>query len=113
MPLEPCGCQRGAAIIRQGTADGTTIAPAPLGFGIVLGLHWACNATDAAPVLFACFLGVAIGCIDGRGGLREILKMAAGVRRLGQGPVDGFAHGVVAIADDHPKGHPHGWFALL
>jgi hypothetical protein len=113
MQLEPCGCQRGAAIISEGTADGTTIAPDHLGFGVVLGLHLAFNGTDAAYVLFECFFGVAIGFIDGLSGLTEIMKMTELVRHLGQGALDGFANGVLAIADDRYNGHPQGVFDLL
>lgn len=113
MKLEPCGCQRGATIVRERTADGTTIAPDHRAFGRVARLHLAFNGTDAAHVLFACFFGVAIGFIDGLSSLTEIMKMTELVRRLGQGALDGFANGVLAIADDRHNGHPQGVFDLL
>jgi hypothetical protein len=113
MQLEPCGCQRWAAIVRQGTAHGTTIAPDQLGFRIVSGRHLAFNGTDAAYMLFEFFFGVAIGFIDRLSGLTERMKMTELVRRLGQGTLDGCAKGGVAIADDRHHGDSQGRFDLV
>src|SRR5215831_16704051 len=70
--FEPRSLQGWAAIVCKRTATGRTVAPHDLGFRVAPSCEtpfdWACPAHT----LFQFFLGMAVGCINGLGGLVEI-----------------------------------------
>lgn len=64
MELETGSRQRRAAIIGEGTPDGTTVAPEDLSLGIGASLHSPFQGAHATDMFFENFLGMAVGLID-------------------------------------------------
>jgi hypothetical protein len=105
MEDEPGGGQRWPAIIREGTADGATIAAHDLSFGVRAPFQFAFNRPDATHPLFQGFLGMAIGFIDGLGGFTQIMEMTQLVRHVRQGLGHGSTDGGLAVRDDPDYRH--------
>jgi hypothetical protein len=63
------------AIVGEGTAHGTAIAAHDLGFRVCPLGQLSCNRAHPTAALFQLLLGVAVGCIDGRGRFAQIMAM--------------------------------------
>jgi len=105
MEREPGGGQGWPAILREGTAYGTTIATHDLRFGVCAPFQFAFNRPDATHPLFQRFLGMAVGFIDRLGGFTQIMEMTQLVRHGRQDLGHGSPDGGLAISDDPDYGY--------
>jgi len=110
--FESRGFQGWASIIREGTPHGRTGAPHDFGFGITPSFEAPFHGAHPTDPLFACFLGMAIGVINGLRRLAEIMAVTQLVWHIGAHLRDGPADGPLAVrhhADErHLHGLPHG-----
>ena len=102
MEFEPRGVQGRAAIVREGTAHGRTVAPHDFGLRVTPSCEAPFNGAYPADTLFQFFLGMAVGLIDGLGCLAEVMEVTELVRHLGEHVGDSAADGQLAIRD-HPQ----------
>jgi hypothetical protein len=73
--FQPRGVQGGAAIIREGTAHGRTVAPHNVGFRIMPSFETPCDGAYPADTLLACFLRMAVRLVEGLRGFMEIMEV--------------------------------------
>ena len=105
MEFEPRGFQGWAAIIREGTPHGRTVAPPNFGCRVTPSVKAPFDGADPTHTLFQCFLGMAVGCIDGLGCLAEVMKVTELVWHIGEHLRDGTADGQLAIRNDADNRH--------
>lgn len=105
MEFEPRGVQGGAAIVREGTAHGRTVAQHDFGLRVTPSCEAPCDGAYPTNTLFQFFLGMAVCFIDGLGCLAEIMKVTELVWHIGEHLRDGTADGQLAIRNDANKRH--------
>jgi hypothetical protein len=91
--FEPRGFQGWAAIIREGTPHGRTVAPPHFSFRIMPSFEAPFNGAYPTDTLFEFFLGMAVGVINRLRCLAEIMEVTQLVWHIGEhrrdGPADG------------------------
>jgi hypothetical protein len=102
MPPEPCGHQRWAALVRQGPAHGSAIAPDDLRLRGRASVALSLDGTHSADPLLQCLLRAAVRCVHRLGGGVEVMEVTPVMRHLGPGEGDSPADGVLAVGE-----HPH------
>ena len=107
MEFEPRGLQGWASIIRKGTPHGRTVAPHDFGFRITPSFEAPFNGAYPTDTLFACFLGMTVGVINGLCRLVEIMEVTELVWHIGEHFRDGTTDGQLAVRHDADKRHRH------
>jgi hypothetical protein len=80
--LETGSRQGRAAIIGEGTPDGTAVSSYALSLGVGASLHAAFQGAHTTDVFFEDLLGMTVGLIDGLGGFVQGVKVTQLVRHL-------------------------------
>jgi hypothetical protein len=76
MQLEPGGIQGRAAIVGEGTAHGTAVAPNDLRFGVRSAFEVPFDGAYPADALLQFLLGMAVGLLDRLGRFAQIMQVA-------------------------------------
>jgi hypothetical protein len=90
---EPRGFQGWAAIIREGTPHGRTVAPHHCSFRIMPSFEAPFNGAYPADTLCAFLLGMAVGVLNRLRCLAEIMEVTQLVWHIGEHLCDGTADG--------------------
>src|SRR5262245_5828115 len=98
------GGPRWPALIREGTTSGATIAAPALSCGVRAPCQVAVQRPDATRPLCQGGLGMAVGCIEGRGGFTPGMAMTPWGRHVRQGLGHGSPEGGWAVRDDADSG---------
>jgi hypothetical protein len=104
----PRGFQRRSSIVREGAADGRTVALDALGFRVAPPCEPPFDGTYSSHPLLQFFLGMAVGCINRLGRLTEKMAVAAWVGDIGEYRCDGTAEGQLAVRNAADNRHLHG-----
>jgi hypothetical protein len=105
--FESRGVQGWAAIVSECTTHGRTGAPYNVGFRVASACETPFDGAYPADPLFQCFLGMAVGFVNGLGCLAEVMKVTQLVRHIGKHLRNGTADGQLAIRNDSDNGHRH------
>jgi hypothetical protein len=95
--FEPRGFQGWAAIIREGTPHGRTVAPHDFSFRSMASFEAPFKGASPSDTLFEFFLGMAIGVINRLRCLAEIMEVTQLVWHIGEHLCDGTADGELAV----------------
>jgi hypothetical protein len=98
--FEPRGVQGRVPIIREGTADRSTVTSHHRGFRTALACEAPFDGAYPADTLLELFLGMTVHLINGLGRLAEVVEVAQLVRHIGEHVGDGTADRELAVRND-------------
>jgi hypothetical protein len=101
MKPEPGGIQGRAAIVGEGPAHGTAVAPHNFRLEIRSAFELPFDGAHPADAFFQFLLGMPVCFLDGLGGFAQIMEVTQLMRHMGQDLFHSTADGVLAIGN-HP-----------